>query len=282
MASRWIAHFFDETDLEGSHLLLALALADHADAKGLCWPGLDKLVRKVRPLKKRRIQSLMADLERWGHVEIVRGIGRGNFTKFQLKKMSRVAPIKAAKKGAISSIKGAIPSAEKVQSSDIPIYMEEPKEEPIEPIVEKPSKATPSDHARAMSFLKETIGPFIDGGAQGKALKWMLDNGIILEDIFKHFPGHVQDYQAKGFRASYASFAKVIHQIKSERDRSSAGRLPTVEEKEAERELQRQRMISPPMSAAEKSAQRGANAIALIDELRRQGKAQRLAKTEDL
>lgn len=76
------------------------------------------------------------------------------------------------------------------------------------------SATTPSPHKEGMAFLVEQVGKQPDMAGQGKALAWMLDNDITLEDIKEHFPRHVADYRAKQFRPTYLTLQKVIGEMK--------------------------------------------------------------------
>jgi len=71
-----------------------------------------------------------------------------------------------------------------------------------------------SDHKKAMAFLADQIGPYPDGGAQGKAAKWILEHFTML-DIRKHLPGHVAEYRAKGLHPSFLPLQKVIGDLKA-------------------------------------------------------------------
>lgn len=79
----------------------------------------------------------------------------------------------------------------------------------------KPSATPPtdvSDHRRGMRVLEEVIGTFPDGGAQGKALKWMLDKGATVEQIETELKKQFAEYSQKGFRTSYLTLQKTIFQ----------------------------------------------------------------------
>lgn len=51
----------DEPTLKATTLLIALALADHANDEGACWPGVDALARRAR-CSARQTQRALADL----------------------------------------------------------------------------------------------------------------------------------------------------------------------------------------------------------------------------
>lgn len=62
---------------KGSNLLLTLALADHANDDGICWPGLSSLHKKVR-MSERQTQRILDKLIETGEVYIKPGNGRGH------------------------------------------------------------------------------------------------------------------------------------------------------------------------------------------------------------
>ena len=72
-------------------------------------------------------------------------------------------------------------------------------------------KRAPSDHALGMKFLYDTLGAFPDGGAQGKALKWMLSNNATLQQVKDGLVRHVREVNGK-YRPSYTTLQKVIFQ----------------------------------------------------------------------
>lgn len=145
MAKMW------ESDLKGAELLMAIAIADHADHEGECFPGLDSLASKLK-LKKRQVQDLVDRLERKGIIKMTRGKGRGHKTLFQFQKVQDSAPIKPKEKVQESAIKGAVSCKEKVQFSASPSYKEEPL---IEPIINREREPTPT----AADFGPPRLGP---------------------------------------------------------------------------------------------------------------------------
>ena len=87
-----MGYFFDQTDLTDSLLLLALAIADHADAQGVCWnQDIPKLAKKIRR-EVRQTKTVLKRLEQLGHVEVQRGMGRGKLSRYQLRKVHSGAP----------------------------------------------------------------------------------------------------------------------------------------------------------------------------------------------
>ena len=76
---------FDCSKSENATRLVALALADHADDYGRCWPGYQRIAEKTR-LSLRSIGRAIADLVELGEVEIVREHYKGKQTKiYQMK-----------------------------------------------------------------------------------------------------------------------------------------------------------------------------------------------------
>src|SRR4051812_15530172 len=135
MSVKWMSSIW-ESDLAGGELLLALAIADHADHDGKCFPGEKTLAAKCK-LSVRHIQRLQAVLEEKGYLQIVRGIGRGHMTTFQLQKVTSTTPFVETKDDAhdtlsdtekvtSETLKGDIHDTEKVTSETSPLNKEEP------------------------------------------------------------------------------------------------------------------------------------------------------------
>lgn len=75
---------WENSDREGSQLLLLLAMADHANDEGICWPAVDTLAKKVR-LRKRQTQYLINELEKSGAIQRLHmGGGRGKATNYRV------------------------------------------------------------------------------------------------------------------------------------------------------------------------------------------------------
>lgn len=84
MSIDYVNRVWQDRWLSGGALLVMLALAHHADAKGECWPGMPLLVEKTR-LSDRQIRRLLSDL---AHDETItieqRAIGRGKKPHYRL------------------------------------------------------------------------------------------------------------------------------------------------------------------------------------------------------
>lgn len=71
-------------ELKGGKLLVMLALAEHADAAGECWPGMPLLMEKTR-LTDRQIRRVLNTLHAEGTISIEeRAIGRGKRPHYKL------------------------------------------------------------------------------------------------------------------------------------------------------------------------------------------------------
>ncbi len=75
---------WEHSDREGSQLLMLLAMADHANDEGVCWPSVETLARKCR-IKKRQTQYLLNDLEKSGAIKRLHmGGGRRKTTTYRV------------------------------------------------------------------------------------------------------------------------------------------------------------------------------------------------------
>lgn len=87
---------------------------------------------------------------------------------------------------------------------------------PAIPVEKKKPLLPKSEHEQGMAILQKVIGKYPDGGAQGKALKWMLESGATIEQIEREMKSQHAEYSAKGIRASYLSLQKTIFTAKAE------------------------------------------------------------------
>lgn len=155
-----------ESDLRGTELLMAIAIADHADHDGRCFPGISTLAQKTK-LQKRQVQDIIRRLEAKRIFRIETGSGRGHKTIFQFQKvqdsasfnesekmqesapfseaekMQDTAPLTDEKGCSFAQEKGAGFCTEKVQVSASP-YNVEPSLEPLlEPEGRRPATRPP-------------------------------------------------------------------------------------------------------------------------------------------
>lgn len=77
MSVRATSAVWEHSLMEGSHRLVMLALADHADDAGRCWPGHARLAVKCR-VSRDTIKRAVADAERSGELEITHEVGKVN------------------------------------------------------------------------------------------------------------------------------------------------------------------------------------------------------------
>jgi hypothetical protein len=86
MSIRLMACVWDMNDpeLNNSRLLLLLALADHANDEGICYPSIPRLAQRAR-ISERQAQRTIQWLAAAGYIEIIaKGTGRGHSTLYHL------------------------------------------------------------------------------------------------------------------------------------------------------------------------------------------------------
>ena len=131
MSAVWDHSTFDDP----LALLILLALADHADAEGECWPSVESLAHKSRS-SRRTVQRVVADAVERGELVRVLGSGRGhtNLYRFTLPgsvdnvstKGVSVAPIPAKgrqgerERASGTTVKGVTGGAQNHQESSEP------------------------------------------------------------------------------------------------------------------------------------------------------------------
>lgn len=78
MSIRYMTHVWSVSPFRGTTLLIHLALADHANDEGLCWPSQNRLASKAR-CTVRHVRSAIKLLTDLGYVTIVQASdGRKN------------------------------------------------------------------------------------------------------------------------------------------------------------------------------------------------------------
>ena len=133
---------WENSNESGTNLLMLLAIADHANDDGVCWPSIARLAQRAR-VSDRQAKYIVKHLEESGSIEVQRGVGRNHTSVYVVKgaadctisEIEKVQPIAPIKK-----IKGAI-QRKKVQSSveKVQPIAPDPLEPPIEPIKENTS-----------------------------------------------------------------------------------------------------------------------------------------------
>lgn len=82
MSIRVMSAVWERMDVDGTLLLLMLALADHANDAGVCWPSVVTLSHKIRRSRARTFE-LLRKAEGMGLLTHVRGLG-GRANQYQL------------------------------------------------------------------------------------------------------------------------------------------------------------------------------------------------------
>ncbi len=76
----------DNPSVRGNAKLVALALANYANDKGLAWPSVETLA-KITGLSKRQIQRILPQIEKAGLLKITTGGGRKRTHRYQFTTM---------------------------------------------------------------------------------------------------------------------------------------------------------------------------------------------------
>lgn len=77
MSIRVMSHVWDFGPENQSELLVLLALADHADENGKCWPSMERIARKAR-MSIRTARRTIRKLEAAGLVSVSVSVGRSS------------------------------------------------------------------------------------------------------------------------------------------------------------------------------------------------------------
>lgn len=146
MSIKWSGMVWHNSQQTGSGLLVLLAIADHANDDGICWPSVARLARMAR-VSERQCQRLISQLVNAGELAVERG-GHGpkSTTVYRMlpvlaenKGDTAMSPL-TENKGDIQGIKGDIQRAK----GDIAVSPEPSIEPSIEPVAEeRASEPTP-------------------------------------------------------------------------------------------------------------------------------------------
>lgn len=91
MSIQAIAYVLEHSEARGLARLVLLAIANHADALGMnAFPSVDQIAREARVHRATVFRSI-AELERDGELEVVRGRGAGHTSLYQIT-FKKVAP----------------------------------------------------------------------------------------------------------------------------------------------------------------------------------------------
>ena len=156
MSIKWSGMVWHNSQQTGSGLLVLLAIADHANDDGICWPSVARLARMAR-VSERQCQRLISQLVNAGELAVERG-GHGpkSTTVYRIlpaenKGDIAVSPL-TKNKGDIQGIKGDIQRAK----GDIAVSPEPSIEPSIEAAEARASEPTPEPKAPAAAAKSET------------------------------------------------------------------------------------------------------------------------------
>lgn len=262
MSVKWLNYIWSEcSDLSGSALLCALAIADHADNDGRCFPGVASLATKIRK-KPRQTLTILRQLEAEGYIRIIHDKGRGRKNVLQLVENSQIKGAISGQKGAIlrqekvqfPDIKGAISGKEKVQFSVTPLYKDEPLLEPNINRVREPEKSLSryepqiaEAHTMFDRFpLKEFFNAFPDAQIS-PSQAGMIESTVTLADAeawkltLEHYKANYDPRRNRYLPEKVGNLLSVFRSQKEKLNgqRPEPKRLPTAEELERENAAER-------------------------------------------
>jgi Helix-turn-helix domain len=98
MSIKLMTHVWDHGQHSGTELLMLLALADHANDDGICWPSIARLAARCR-IQPRQAINVLHKLEQAGDITVQRGGGRGMVSHYCVKgaahcTVSKPSPVK--------------------------------------------------------------------------------------------------------------------------------------------------------------------------------------------
>ena len=105
-----MSRVWDHADSSLGELLVFLALADHANDKGFCWPGVEGLAKKSR-LSERQTRYILRSLEAKGYIKtlIQQGPRGCNMYEITLKEGGGAVSAPPVGEGAVSDTQGGNP-----------------------------------------------------------------------------------------------------------------------------------------------------------------------------
>ncbi len=145
MSVEIMARVWNESVHTGTALLMLLAIADHANNDGVCWPSISKLAEKAR-VKPRQASNLIALLRDSGELSVSTGKGRNNTSIYVVTIGEKGATERVIQRAQNmqSSAQNMQSSAQNMQSSVIKhatAIAYEPLEPSIEPSLEPSGRA---------------------------------------------------------------------------------------------------------------------------------------------
>lgn len=76
MSVKVSSRLWENSHASGGDLLVLLALADHANEDGECWPGIASLASKTR-MSERNVQRILRRLREAGELHVTQRPGKG-------------------------------------------------------------------------------------------------------------------------------------------------------------------------------------------------------------
>lgn len=118
MSNRWMNMVWKSSKHKGTARLVLLAIADHANDDGECWPSIARIADHAN-ISKRQAVRIVAELEADGSLQIQRGDGRNHTSRYLINSDIAMSPLPTENsdiamslfsdiKGDISDIKGDI------------------------------------------------------------------------------------------------------------------------------------------------------------------------------
>ena len=151
MSIKLMTHVWDHSPHHGTTLLMLLALADHANDDGLCWPSVPRLAARCR-ISERQAISVLQALEKAGDITIERGCGRGHASLYHVK---GEGDFTLSKKGEIQRKKGEVQR----RKGEVAISPESPLEPPEEPKSEPPNDRSAQGGGEATILDPSQLAP---------------------------------------------------------------------------------------------------------------------------
>lgn len=245
--SAWVwEHANDKVRHRGTAKLLLLALADHANDSGVCWPSAATLAGKIGETE-RHTRRLLKELADAGDLLIAPGGGRGNTTRYgiavglndkQRAKLNRAlqntvsqntvlentdtenSDISARKQcptGTETVTSGHAAEGQNTASESVKVPQKSRDNHHrtvIEPSIRTPrpaGAASETDHQKLMTAYQEWLGyPIPNGGKEGAAAKRLLKAGYTVAQI----DGAYHELKARDFYSrGHLSLVTVHEQI---------------------------------------------------------------------
>jgi DNA-binding transcriptional regulator YhcF (GntR family) len=142
MSIKIMTWIWENSKEEGTNLLMLLAIADHANDDGVCWPSIARLAQRAR-VEERQAKYIIKKLEANGAIEVQRGVGRNNTSLYFVKGAPDCTF--SAKEKVQSSVKKVQSSALKGAVAIAP--------EPLEPSLEPPVIPLRANNYRNSNFV---------------------------------------------------------------------------------------------------------------------------------